>query len=364
VLLPAAGRESWTVLGDDDAPLEPIERFLAYLSDIERSPNTVKAYAHDLKDWFVFLAGRSLDWWEVRLEDVGEFVAWLRMPPAGRNGRVAVLPSVEAHCTESTVNRKLSAVSAFYVHAARNGADVGDLLATWQPAGSRRSGWKPFLHHISKSKPARGRAISLKPPRKHPRVLTAEEARSILDACGRLRDRLLFAVLWDSGVRVGEALGLRHEDIAVPECEITIRPRLNANGARTKSNNERSIPVSAELMRLFADYLHGEYGDLDSDYVFVNLWGQPQGHPLTYTSVYDLVRRLRRRTGIGFDPHWWRHTFATRLLRNGTPIEVVSKLLGHRSVTTTQSVYGHLTVEDARSVLEQAGWFDDKALRW
>ncbi|MFG2563566.1 site-specific integrase [Streptomyces sp. NPDC048496] len=106
MLLPASRRESWTVLGEDDTPLAPIERYLAYLSDIEKSPNTVKVYAHDLKDWFAFLQTRGLDWREVQLEDVGEFVAWLRLPPAGRTGRVAVLPSVSAHCTESTVNRK------------------------------------------------------------------------------------------------------------------------------------------------------------------------------------------------------------------------------------------------------------------
>jgi Phage integrase, N-terminal SAM-like domain len=83
----------------------------AYLSDIERSPNTVKAYAHDLKDWFGFLAERGLDWRAVQLDDVGEFVAWLRLPLQARDGRVAVLPSVPHHCTESTVNRKLSAVA-------------------------------------------------------------------------------------------------------------------------------------------------------------------------------------------------------------------------------------------------------------
>ncbi|MDF2269278.1 site-specific integrase [Streptomyces coacervatus] len=100
-------QESWTVLGDDDAPVEPIERYLSYLTDIERSPNTVKAYAHDLKDYFTFLAQHGLDWREVRLEDLGEFVAWLRRPPGTRDSRVAVLPSVEAHCSEATVNRKL-----------------------------------------------------------------------------------------------------------------------------------------------------------------------------------------------------------------------------------------------------------------
>ncbi len=54
VISPASSHESWTVLGEDDAPVAPAERYLAYLSDIERSPNTVKAYAHDLKDWFTF----------------------------------------------------------------------------------------------------------------------------------------------------------------------------------------------------------------------------------------------------------------------------------------------------------------------
>lgn len=134
VVLPASGRESWTVLGDDDAPVPAIERYLAYLSDIEKSPNTVKAYAHDLKDWFGFLASRGLDWREVRLEDVGEFIAWLRLPPASRSGRVAVLPSVSAHCSEATVNRKLSALSAFYQHAVRHGVDLGEWLTAWQPA--------------------------------------------------------------------------------------------------------------------------------------------------------------------------------------------------------------------------------------
>src|SRR6185436_17486646 len=61
----------------------------------------------------------------------------------------------------------------------------------------------------------------------------------------------------------------------------------------------------------------------DSDYVFVNLWGEPFGHPWGYPAVYDLVVRLRRITGIDFDPHWYRHTYATRLLRQNTPIEVV-----------------------------------------
>jgi site-specific recombinase XerD len=353
--------ESWTVLGDD-GPVEPIERYLSFLSGIERSPNTVKAYAHDLKDYFVFLQHRGLDWREVRLEDIGEFVAWLRLPTAGRSGQVAVLPSVEPQVGSATINRKLSAVSSFYQHQARHGIDLGELLVTWVASGGR-SAWKPFLHHISKGMPQQRRAISLKVPRKLPRVLTSGEVQSVLDACTRLRDRLLFAVLYDTGMRIGEALGLRHEDLAAAEREVTVTARVNANRARAKSGRSRTVPVSGDLLRLYADYLHEEYGDLDSDYVFVNLWGDPRGHAWSYPAVYDLVVRLRQRTGTDFDPHWFRHTAATRMLRDGVPLEVVSTLLGHASVTTTSDIYGHLTVEDARAVLEQAGWFTGTGVR-
>jgi site-specific recombinase XerD len=101
-----------------------------------------------------------------------------------------------------TVNRKLSALGSFYLHAARNGVEVGDLLASWQVGGSR-GGWKPFLHHISKSMPQRRRAVSLKAPKKLPQVLTPQQVQALLDGCEHLRDRLLLAVLYDTGIFSG-----------------------------------------------------------------------------------------------------------------------------------------------------------------
>jgi integrase/recombinase XerD len=361
VVIPASGTLSWTVLGDDDVPVVPVDRFLAYLTDIGRSPNTVKAYAHDLKDYWGFLGFRGLDWREARLEDVGEFVAWLQLPRAGRSGAVAVLPSAAVQVTAATVNRKLAAVSAFYAHQARHGAEVGDLLAAWKTGG--RGGWKPFLHHVSKGKPYRGRAISLKVPQKLPRILTVAETQAVLDSCTRLRDRFFLALLHESGCRAGEALGLRHEDIAAAEREISIVPRENANGARAKSGG-RTVPVGGGLIRLYADYLHEEYGGVGSDYVFVNIWAEPRGRAWSYPAVYDLVMRLRAKTGLDFDPHWFRHSAATRWLRDGVPVEVVSRLLGHSSVTTTSAIYGHLTAQDARAAMEKAGWLTGREVSW
>jgi site-specific recombinase XerD len=364
--MPDTEFESWTLLGDDHRPVEPVERFLAYLASIEKSPNTIKAYAHDLKDWLTYVDGHRLDWRAATLEDVAGFVAWLRLPPEARSGKVAVLPTVEHHCSTASVNRKLAALTSFCEFHARHGVELAGLLVTMQPAGRRggsATSYKPFLHHVTKNKPERRRAIKLKAPRQRPKVLTVKQVQTILDACDHLRDRLLFAMMLDTGVRIGEALGLRHEDLEIAERAVTVTPRHNDNRARAKAGISRTIPASAELMRLYADYLNREYGALDSDYVFVNIWAQPHGRPWTYAAAYDLVLRLRERTGIDFEPHQYRHTYATWLLRRGAGMESVKELLGHTSITTTIDTYGHLTVEDARKTLEAAGWFTGREVQ-
>ena len=198
-------------------PVEPVERFLGYLTSIEKSPNTVKAYAHDLKDWFTYLTGHDLDWQAVTVEDVAGFVAWLRLPPEGRGGTVAVLPTVANHCSAASVNRKLAALTSFCEFHARHGVKLAGLLTTLQPEGRRGSAtsYKPFLHHVTKSGPQRRRTIKLQGVPATAEGLTAAEVQTILDACDHLRDRLLFALLLDCGVRIGEALGLRHEDMEI-----------------------------------------------------------------------------------------------------------------------------------------------------
>jgi integrase len=142
---------------------------------------------------------------------------------------VALLPSADHHCGVTTVNRKLSAVSGLYVFHARHGVDLDDLVTELQPVRARRAGWKPFLYHLSGGAPERRRTVKLKEPRTHPRILTAAQVQAILDACTRLRDRFLFALLWESGIRIGEALGLRHEDLSAAEGELTVTPRVNDN---------------------------------------------------------------------------------------------------------------------------------------
>ena len=114
--------------------------------------------------------------------------------------------------------------------------------------------------------------------------------------------------------------------------------------------------------------MHEEYGELDSDYVFVNLWGGRVGQPMSYATVDDLVRRTRARVGFHFTPHMFRHTYASMARAGGVPLEVVSKILTHRSLQTTAAIYTHTTAEELRGELSGPGgcrsWPGDRRSRW
>ncbi len=350
VVMPITGAVSWTVLDGDGTPVAPIESYLAYLAAIERSPNTQRAYATSLKLWFVSLERTAADWTAVTVDDVARFVSWLRAP--GDN--VVVLDAGDALRSPATVNRHLAAVFGFYEHHARFGVDVAASLVTWRRVG--RGAYKPLLHHVTKGRRVPTRPIKLAVPRRAPLTLRADELVAVLAAPERARDRFLLALLAETGMRVGQALGLRHADFVSRAKEVRIVPRDdNANGARAKLREPASIPVTAGLVRAYSDYMHGEFGDIDSDYVFVNLWSGRIGAPMTYSSVHDLVGRIRARTGVEFTLHMLRHTHATELVRSGVAIEVVARLLTHRSSTTTSQTYVHLEVDDVRAALQRAG---------
>ena len=133
-----------------------------------------------------------------------------------RTASVTSLSTIEARCSTPTINRKLAALGSFYKFHHRRGVHCRELLSTMK-AGRVRGSWRPFLAHLGSVGDQRRRTIKLK-----------------------------------------------------------TRPRRNSNGARVKGG-QREIPVAPSLIRLYADYLVEEYGDLDCDYVFVNLCGGSVG---------------------------------------------------------------------------------------
>ena len=115
-----------------------------------------------------------------------------------------------------------------------------------------------------------------------PGTLSLEQVAAVIDCQERLRDRFLFALLASTGMRVGQALGLRHEDVVAWERRIVIRAREGApRRARSKGGAEGGVPVAPGAdAPLEATTCTRSIGDLDCDFVFVNLWGGRVGRPL------------------------------------------------------------------------------------
>jgi integrase/recombinase XerD len=246
--------------------------------------------------------------------------------------------------------------------SSRGGAATRSLAELVMQTRGGRGGYRPFLHGIARSRP-RGRPVRLREQQRLPRTLSLEQVAAVIDAQRRLRDRLLFALLASTGMRVGQALNLRHEDILAWGRRIQILPRPGSRArGRSKGGARGSVPVPGELIPLWSDYLHAEYGDLDSDFVFVNLWEGELGRPLSYAAVDKLVRRTRRRVGfhftsLHFTSHMLRHTYATLAYRDGVALEVIGAVLTHRSPHSALA-YTHPTATDLRRALDERGVLD------
>ncbi len=360
------GERTWTVLGTGHCVVAPAEEYLEYLRVQRSSPNTVKSYARALALWWTYLDGFGLRWDAVTLEDFGGFLTWLR---TGDDPEVTSIEARPTRFAESTIAVRLRAVLSCYNYHRLNGVDVGRGL---HRIAHGRSRYKPLLEHIARRKGRRQAVIRVRQRRPAaPPTLTPGQMERIYDACatwdiearewrGSVRNRLLWMLLAESGLRLGEALGLQHRDWHTgrgdtPFVEVVFREHPHL--VRAKSGYRR-LYVSDDLDRLYGEYVWQlcEAGadlatdDFDASYIFVNLDREPRFAPWRPDSVYDLVDRLRRQLAgqvpKKWSPHWYRHSHATALLLSGVPVHVVSRRLGHADVQTTLNTYAHVT-EDA-----------------
>ena len=345
MILPSTKEVYWTVLGEDDLPIAPIREYLAYCRN-HMSPNTIKTYAYHVKLYWEYLEKEKVEWPNVTIHDLADFMTWLR-----RGGDMRIIPFGHemAKRQKSTVNATLSAVKCFYDYQYNQGADVK--LNLLKSTGHQRKFTK-FLEHVSKKKTSDRNILNYRLPKKRKPTLTAEEMKKIMESCHTLRDKLIIAILADTGMRIGQVLGLRHEDIQTFDNAIKIIPRENnKNGARSKSIDENIVTITKETTSLYRKYLEYEFGDYPSDYVFINLWHHPKGEPMTYEGVRTLVRRIQKDTGIKFHLHMFRHTVATGMRKLGIRNDLVAAALGHRSPETTDAIYNHPDPQDIRKAM-------------
>jgi len=325
------GSATWTVLGPDHCVVGPAEEFLEYLRVQGTSPNTVKCYARALALWWTYLSVFGLAWDQLALADVGGFLAWLR---SGDGPQVVSIQPRPSRFAESTISSRLRAVTSCYRFHELNGVALGgDLMRVVHGGG--KAVYKPMLEHVARRKGRQRPVIRVRVPRHvPPPVLTPGQIEAICAACARfdpasgrwtglVRDRLLWALLAETGFRLGEALGLQHRDWHTGRGDtpfIEVVPRDHPHGVRVKGGRYRRVFISGELDRLYGDYLWQlcEAGadlavaDMDAAPVFVNLAGGTRFAPWRPESVYDLVERLRRdlagQVPAAWTPHWMRHS--------------------------------------------------------
>jgi integrase len=360
------GMASYELRDDDDRPVTLVNDFLAYLGARGCSPNTVAAYAYDLRHFSQFLAARGLGYGAFRPPDALALLAYLRRLPSRRPARrlAPVLTTTEAGVAATclapaTVNRILAAVSSFYdylIVAEALGDAENPVLKVEDLAAARVAERRqPFIGRASRQRPVR-RFVQVRTVQRLPRPLSDERVRQLLAACRRRRDRAMFLLMLQGGLRPGEVLNLRLGDIEYGRRRVVIRHYTDhPRGARTKSRVERVVDLhEPEALAALSDYVMRERPD-DADCPFVFLVGgrgRRRREPLSYAALVKLFARQCDRLGIRdpwVTPHSLRHTHATAMFEGGMRELTLQKRLGHASPESTRL---YTRVSDARVVEE------------
>ncbi|MNX87845.1 Tyrosine recombinase XerC [compost metagenome] len=284
-----------------------ISDFLADLRGAGKSPETLRGYGSNLQAFAAFYKG------EIGAISVSVVREYLRI----LEGR-----------TPATIARHRAALSAFLRWCVQ--ADL--LLAN----------------------PVE-RLPKIKLPQAQPRAMPAGEVQAVLKGIKDKRDRLIFHLMADTGARVSEILSLRMERIRLPAQEITIVG---------KGGRERTLYlIQRESYGMLRRYLRAQCwlaGDGETitgrGLLFrpdeAKRRGGHAGAPIHYSVIQKAWQHYSREAGVHATIHQLRHTYATRLINEGKPVEVIQKILGHRNLQTTQR-YAVVSDETVRRALEE-----------
>ena len=291
------------------------QTFLNYCA-IERglSSNTIAAYRRDLTKFAEFLSGRDLTL--VDPKTISDFEVSLRL----------------AKLSPASINRIESTLRSFFRRV-----DIEHGLAN------------PTLDiEMSKS------------PRRLPKALTVAQILLLIESAFHAgepitwRDKAMIEVLYGSGARVSELIGINLIDINISE---TGDGEITTVKLRGKGGKERVVPLGSYATKAIDDYRTRIRPALSAQKSGANsaLFLNSRGARITRQSAWSIVLKAAQRAGISekVSPHVFRHSYATHLLDGGADIRVVQELLGHASVTTTQ-IYTLITIDKVREVYSTA----------
>lgn len=281
----------------------PVNKFLRYLETVrDMSAHTLRAYATDLRSFQKFLEKMpSMELRHVDRSTIRHYLTELYLAKISRR----------------TISRKLSALRTFFRFL------VNEDFLKQSPVIDIKLG---------------------KQERKLPRFLSVEEMRMLIEAPDTktllgLRDRAIFELLYSSGIRVSELVGLDRNHIDFLGDVVKVRG---------KGKKERLSPIGSHAVEALRNYIEspmryrGRGAERDANAVFLNC----RGGRLTDRSVRRVVDKYIRKLALRrkISPHTLRHTFATHLLDAGADLRAIQELLGHARLSSTE-IYTHVTTE-------------------
>jgi len=351
----AEGRERYYLADGSDAPIEPVLKYLKFEDNRSLARNTLRLHCIQLKHYYTFLEQKELDYKDATVDDLAEFIAWLKYPKYNEKVIPFLLePAVKAQ----TINAIVDTVIGFYNYLLLHDGlenQLSEKLVRFvkNPGGSYRS----FLYGIADKKREKRYMLRLPRPQQKIKTVAKEDVNTLMRATVNIRDYFLMYLLFETGMRIGEALSLWLEDVDISSCTIQICDRGEMeNQAEIKTvSSPRKLDCTQDLMEVFTEYVcffHTE--GILTNHVFIKMQGKNAGKAMTYDDVDNLFRKLRKRTGIYITPHMFRHTSLSLLNSAGWDPEMLRMRAGHKNIYTTLDTYVHPSDTEVSEAFKKA----------
>lgn len=301
-----SGGPSWAVVDASTYELHPAaSAYLHYLLGSARSTNTIRAYAQRPAAFFTWLGSARLDWTD-GVPVVSRFIRELAVSALSASEGTAEYREPR-YRSGKTMNQYAAAITQFYMWAARS-----DLISEKTAAGfyETRIAYGFSGDRLLPGQVSKARAVRVKEVEEAPKLIDETAVESLLGTIANRRDRFLVALMLETGVRIGEALGLRTEDLhllhdsralkcASAGPHIHVRRRQNPNAALSKSSKPRTVPVTEAVCTLYYLYLKDRIDRLAHDpspMVFVNLYSRAHaGEAVKYSNAVKMFYRTSGR---------------------------------------------------------------------
>jgi site-specific recombinase XerD len=335
-------RDTVVLLDKEMRIVKPVYNYLKFQRQKDKAINTIKANGNDLKLFWEFLVENGYEYDKVTPSMIADFIDFLR-----KGDEDVLALHKESARTNRTINRILSTVHMFYQYEA-DMQEIDNPMLMHEVTRPFNM-FKSILHHAKSDNKTKQSIFKVKESNHVVRLVVDAEVELFLGQMTKRRDILLYKTLYLTGARIQEVLDLTIESVPVPDMSkpVGIFQQIKSKG------KTRDLYVPMSLIAELDDFIFEERNliDTDNSYIFVSEQPKQSGKQLTYSAVYDKLKKVQNEIGIYFNFHDFRHTFCSNLIQSGMDVSVARIIMGHEHISTTQK-YTHLSdpyIEDSLS---------------